>query len=70
MVSTHYKTETYVRKKMWVMLSHQLGRNAEERGNSGEAAALYRRSETLFLRLDDPHNLGIVQESLRRVETS
>ena len=41
---------------------------AEERGNAGETERFYQQAEALFARLDDPHNLGIVRESLRRVK--
>jgi len=44
-----------------------LGRIAEERDNVAEAVQFYERAETLFARLNDPHNLGIVRRSLQQV---
>ena len=46
---------------------HQLGRIAEEGGRLDEAKAFYLRVEDIYKRCDDPHNLGIVQKSLKRL---
>jgi len=46
---------------------HQLGMIAEERGNIAEAIRFYENAEALFIRLNDPHRLSIVRESLKRV---
>ena len=46
---------------------YQLGRITEERGNTEVAVELYVQAEEVFSRLDDPHNLAIVRESLERV---
>jgi hypothetical protein len=49
---------------------HQLGRIAEEQGNRQEAIRFYQQAAAMFARLNDPHNLGIAQRSLQRVQTS
>jgi tetratricopeptide (TPR) repeat protein len=46
---------------------HQLGMIAEKQGKTAEAVQFYERAEALLVRLDDPHNLGIVHASLQRV---
>jgi len=40
---------------------------AEERGSTREAIRFYERAEAMLEGLNDPHNLGIVRESLNRV---
>jgi hypothetical protein len=41
---------------------------AEGQGNAAEAVRFYKQAEALFARLNDPHSLGVVRESLRRVQ--
>ena len=47
---------------------YQLGMIAEESDDIAEAKQLYKQAESLLIRLDDPCTLGIVRNSLKRIE--